>query len=86
MNMLSLCGIIILICIAFAILNAIGKAKHPFKKSITTMLSGVVALAIVNLVSPFTCVSVPVSVVSVLTAVAGGIPGVTLILALNAFF
>lgn len=86
MNTLVFFCIIAAAAITFTILNKIGKAKKPFKKSILTMLSGICALIAVNLLSCFTMVSVPISTVSLLTAVIGGIPGVTLILALNTFF
>lgn len=86
MTMPLLIGIISAIIVIYAIGNAVGKAKHPFKKSISGVLMGFASLAAVNLLSPLTGVSVPISVLTVLTAAAGGVPGVTLILALNAFF
>ena len=86
MNMPLLIGIIAAIILIYSIVNAFGKAKRPLKKSIDGVLTGFAALAAVNLLSPFTGVSVPISVLTVLTAAAGGVPGVTLILALNAFF
>lgn len=86
MNMLVFFSVIIAAVIIFTILNKLGKAKHPFKKSILTMLSGVCALIAVNILSGFTMVSIPISTVSLLAAIVGGIPGVTLILALNTFF
>lgn len=86
MNTLVFFVIIAATAVVFTILNTVGKAKHPFSKSILTMLSGVCALIVVNVLSCFTMVSVPVSTVSLLTAIIGGIPGVTLILALNMFF
>lgn len=86
MNMLLLLAVTASAVILFSILNSIGKSKRPFKKSICTVISGAAALAAVNLLSPFTGVAVPISVMSLLVSVVGGIPGVTLILALNAFF
>ena len=86
MNMLLLSGIIIAIVFVYSIMNYVGKAKHPVKKSITGVLTGFAALAVVNLISPLTSVTVPISVVTIIVAAAGGLPGVTLILALNAFF
>lgn len=86
MNMLFLIGILIMIVIIYSVMNFVGKAKHPFKKSITGILTGFAALAVVNLISPLTSVTVPISALTIITAAVGGLPGVTLILALNAFF
>ena len=86
MNMQSLVGIIAAVIAVYSIINAIGKAKHPIKKSITGVLTGFAALIAVHLLAPLTSVSVPISVMSVLIAAIGGLPGVTLILAFNAFF
>ncbi|MDE7389900.1 MAG: pro-sigmaK processing inhibitor BofA family protein [Lachnospiraceae bacterium] len=86
MSMPALLCVVLTAAVVFSVLNVIGKAKNPLKKSIMTMLSGVGALAAVNLLSSFTAVCIPVSVVSIAVSVVGGIPGVTLILALNAFF
>ena len=86
MNIPLLIGIITAVIVIYSIINAIGKAKHPIKKSITGVLTGFTALIAVNLLAPLTSVSVPISVMSVLAAAIGGLPGVTLILAFNAFF
>lgn len=47
------------------------------------MCLGAGTLAAIDLLSPFTGVYIPVSVLSVLTSVIGGVPGVTLLLFLN---
>ncbi len=47
------------------------------------MGAGAGTLCAVNLLSGITGVAVPLSVLSVLTAVVGGVPGVTLLLFLN---
>lgn len=86
MNMQLLLGIIFVVIAAYSLVNAAVKAKHPVKKAFGNTFSGIAALAAVNLMTPFTGVAVPISVVSVLTAVIGGVPGVTLILFLNAYF
>lgn len=86
MNMPSLIGIIALVIVIYSVTNAISRAKNPIKKSITGVLAGFAALIVVNLLAPLTSVSVPISVMSVLIAAVGGVPGVTLILTLNAFF
>ncbi len=86
MNMPLLIGIIAMVIIFYSIINAIGNAKHPIKKSIINVITGITALIAVNLLAPMTGVSIPVSVLSILIAVIGGVPGVTLILSLSAFF
>ncbi len=86
MSMPVMFGIISAACVVFTIINAIDKFEHPLKKSIFGILSGFAGLAAVNILSPWTGVSIVVSVMSVLAAALGGIPGVTLLLAINAFF
>jgi len=86
MNMQLVFGIIAAVIVFYTIINAAGKANHPLKKAIGSTFSGIAALAAVNIISPLTGVTVPISVITVLAAVIGGIPGVTLILSLNAFF
>ncbi len=72
--------------VIFTVMNVLGGSRHPFSKSIFTMASGVAALVAVNLLSPLTSVSLTVSGVSVLAALVGGIPGVSLMLLLDTFF
>lgn len=50
------------------------------------MVIGAASLIAVNLCSGFTGVYIPISLLSVLVSVIGGVPGVTLILILNLFF
>ncbi len=86
MNMQLLLGIIISVIVVYSIVNTAAKAEHPVKKAFGSTFSGIAALAAVNLITPLTGVAVPISVVSVLTAVIGGVPGVTLIVFLGAYF
>ena len=67
----------------FALLHAAAKKKRPFKRALLSMCIGPLLLTAVNLLSGLTHVSVPVSLLSVITSVAGGVPGVTLLLFLN---
>lgn len=67
----------------FTVLHALSKRKRPFKRALLSMLAGAVTLAVINLLSPISGVYIPVSVLSVLTSVIGGVPGVTLLLFLN---
>lgn len=86
MNMLLFFTVIGIAAIIFTIMNKLGRSKHPFKKSILTMISGLAGLTAVNMLSGITMVSVPISITSLLIAVIGGLPGVTLMVSLNAFF
>ena len=51
-----------------------------------SMCIGAATLTGVNLLSGITGVYIPVSLLSVLVSVIGGVPGVTLLLTLNLFF
>lgn len=86
MNMLLLSGIILAAAVVCSIMNVVGKSKHPVKKTLMGMVMGIISLAAVNLLSPMTNVALPISALSVLVSMVGGVPGVTLILTLNAFF
>ncbi len=86
MSMPILIGIIVLTVVIYTIVNACAKAEHPFRKSVFGIISGFFSLAAVNLLSSLTNVAIPVSSVSLLVSAIGGVPGVTLMLALNAFF
>ena len=72
--------------ILFAIIHYIGKSKHPFKRSMLSLFLFLLTLFAVNISGSFTGVYLPVSLLSVCIAAFGGIPGVTLMLALNLFF
>ncbi len=72
--------------LVFATVHYISKSKHPFKRALLSMAIGLCSLLIVNLISDFTGVYIPVSLLSILTSTIGGVPGTTLLLALNLFF
>ena len=72
--------------IVFAFLHFTAKNKRPFRRALLSMALGAGTLTAINLTAGFTGVYIPVSLLSVLTSVIGGIPGVTLLLALNLFF
>lgn len=77
---------IFLVFILFAIIHYISKNKRPFKRSLISMLCGILTLLAVNLSGIFTSVTLPISLMSILVALIGGVPGVTLMLSLNLFF
>lgn len=70
----------------YALLNYAQKNKHPLKRAGASMLWGAAALFAVNLSSGITGVTLPISVLSILISLMGGVPGVTLMLGLNLFF
>ncbi len=72
--------------IVFTVIHYAGKNKRPVRRAFISMLSGIFTLLAVNLSAIFTGVSIPISLLSVLVSVTGGIPGVTLMLGLNLFF
>ena len=72
--------------ILFALLHYLSKNKRPFKRALLSMSAGLLTLLAVNLTAGFTNVSIPVSLLSLLTSAVGGVPGVTLLLFFNLFF
>ncbi len=72
--------------LVFAVIHFIAKNKRPVRRALLSMALGLGTLFAVNLTSGLTGVAIPVSLLSVLLSAIGGIPGVTLILALNLFF
>lgn len=81
-----ICIVFFSVFIIFAIIHHMGKNKRPFKRALLSMCCGVATLLAVNLSGSFTGVFLPVSLMSILVSVIGGIPGVTLMLSLNLFF
>lgn len=82
----GICIILFCVFIAFAIIHYMGKNKRPFKRSLISMVCGIATLLAVNLTGSFTGVVLPVSFLSLMISLIGGIPGVTLMLALSLFF
>ncbi len=69
----------------FAFIHFISKIKRPFSRALLSMAIGAATLAAIDLSSSITGVYIPVSLLSFLTSVIGGLPGVTLLLFLNLF-
>lgn len=67
----------------FALIHFITKKKRPFTRALLSMGVGPLMMTVINLASGVTHVAIPVSLLSVFTTVAGGVPGVTLLLFLN---
>lgn len=83
MSIWIFCAVLAATFTVFAFCHFLSKKKHPFKRALLSMGAGAGTLCAVNLLSGITGVAVPLSVLSVLTAVIGGVPGVTLMLFLN---
>ncbi len=72
--------------VIFIIIQKLSKNKRPVRRAFLSLFSGALALVLVDAVSVFTGVYIPVSLLSITVSVIGGIPGVTALLALNLFF
>lgn len=86
MSVLEIAILIISTFILFAIVHKIDKNKKPVRRAFVSMITGVLSLLIVNISGIFTGVVLPVSVLSMITSLVLGIPGVTMLLTLNLFF
>ena len=69
----------------FSVIHFLSRKKHPVKRALLSMIIGALSLTVVDLCSGFTGVYIPISLLSVLVSVIGGVPGVTLMLILNIF-
>ena len=69
----------------FSFIHYAAKKKKPFKRAFLSMLIGVAVLCAVGLLAGFTGVYIPVTKLTLLTSMAGGIPGVALLVLLSAF-
>ena len=69
----------------FSVIHFLSRKKHPGKRALISMIIGALALTAVDLCSGFTGVYIPVSLLSILVSVIGGVPGVALLLSLNIF-
>ena len=76
----------ILLYLIYSLIHFAAKNKRPFKRAFISMCTGLAALILINLGSGFTGVKIPVSLLSVLVSVIGGVPGVTLLMFLDLFF
>lgn len=73
-------------CAVFAllvVLQVIVKAEKPVRRAAGGVVTGLCALAVVNLTGFFTGVSLPLSPLTLGVSGVAGIPGVTLLLLLN---
>ena len=71
--------------LVFSFIHYAAKKKKPFKRALLSMLLGIATLCVVNLLAGLTGVYIPVTQLTLLTSVAGGVPGVALLVLLSAF-
>ncbi len=76
---LTACGVFALL----VIIQLIVRAPRPFQRAAGGIVTGLCALAVVNLTGFFTGVSLPLSPLTIGISGAAGIPGVTMMLILN---
>lgn len=72
--------------IVFSIAEAIHGEKSPLQKVFSGMLSGAAALLFIHISSPYTGINLPISMLSLTTALIGGIPGTAAMLIINAIY
>lgn len=86
MSVIEILIIILGVFVFFAIIHKIDRHKKPLRRACVSVISGVLSLLAVNISGVFTGVTLPVSTLTLLTSLVGGVPGVTMLLALNLFF
>ncbi len=69
--------------IVFSVIHKISRQRKPLKRAFLSVLSGIGALVLVDVLSVFTLVYIPVSVLSIIISGVLGIPGVTAMLCYN---
>ena len=69
----------------FSFIHYAAKKKKPFKRAFLSMVLGVLTLCAVDLLAGMTGVYIPVTRLTLLTSVAGGVPGVALLVLLSVF-
>ena len=65
------------------LIQVIVRAKRPVRRAVGGIITGLCALAVVNLTGLFTGVTLPISPLTLGVSGAAGISGVTLLLLLN---
>ena len=69
----------------FSFIHYAAKKKKPFKRALLSMVLGVGTLIAVNLLAGMTGVYIPVTNLTLVASMAGGIPGVALLVLLSVF-
>ena len=76
---------VVSVFLAFSFIHYAAKKKKPFKRALLSMLLGIGTLCAVDMLASLTGVFVPVTKLTLLTSMAGGVPGVALLVLLSAF-
>ena len=71
--------------LVFSFIHYASKKKKPFKRALLSMLLGVATLCVVDLLAGVTGVYIPLTKLTMLTSLVGGMPGVALLVLLSAF-
>ena len=71
--------------LVFSFIHYASKKKKPFKRALLSMLTGVLTLILVNILSGMTGVYIPVTRLTLLSSLVGGVPGVALLVLMSAF-
>lgn len=83
--MLYVLIVLVVTFLVFSFIHYAAKKKKPYKRALLSMLVGLLTLALVNVLSGFTGVYIPVTQLTLLISVAGGVPGVALLVLLSVF-
>lgn len=75
--------IIISFFVLYAVVFKIAKKKKPLKRAFLTMIAGILVLVVIDIISVFTGVYLPVSPLSLTVSACAGVPGVATMLLLS---
>ena len=82
--MLTILIVSISVFLIFSFIHYAAKKKKPFTRAFLSMLTGILVLCAVNLLSGLTGVYLPVTKLTLLASMIGGVPGVALLVLLTA--
>ena len=71
--------------LAFSFIHYASKKKKPFKRALLSMALGTLSLFAVDLLAGLTGVYIPVTRLTLMTSLVGGLPGTALMVLLSAF-
>lgn len=70
--------------LVFSFIHYAAKKKKPFKRALLSMVFGLAVFFVVDMLSGLTGVYIPVTRLTLLTSLVGGVPGVALMVLLSA--
>lgn len=86
MQNLTAVGCALGVFLLLVLVQVIVRSERPVRRAVGGIVTGLCALAVVNLTGLFTGVALPVSPLTIGVSGAAGISGVTLLLLLNLIF